>query len=63
MDVSFSKVFDESYLRELRRSDLEIVADMIARDIKVACILPKQQRMAVSNYIRDLADILDQFEE
>jgi hypothetical protein len=62
MNDAFLKTFDESYLRELRKSDLEIITDMLVRNIQVACILPKQQRIALANLIRDKADLLDQLD-
>jgi hypothetical protein len=62
MHATFKTTFDEAYLRELRKSDLEVIAEMIVRDIRVACILPKEQRIALANLIRDKADYLDQLD-
>ena len=61
-EASFKATFSESYMRELRRSDLEIITSMIMRDIKVACILPKEQRIALANLIRDNMDYLESWD-
>jgi hypothetical protein len=62
MNDAFLKTFEESYLRELRKSDLEIISNMLVRNIKVACVLPRDQRIAVANLIRDKADLLESWD-
>jgi hypothetical protein len=59
MFARISETFDEAYLAELRKSDFEVIAEMIVRDIRLVCGLPKDQRVAIANLLRDKADFLD----
>jgi hypothetical protein len=58
MDALLSQ-FDESYLKTLRKSDFEIISEMIVRDINLARILPQDQRIALADLLRDGADLME----
>jgi len=49
MFARISESFDEGYLRELRKSDFEIIAELLVRDIRLVRVLPREQRMAIAN--------------
>lgn len=59
MFARISESFDEGYLRELRKSDFEIIAELLVRDIRLVRVLPREQRMAIANLLRDKADCLE----
>ncbi len=52
--------FDAAYLSSLRKSDFEIIADRIVRDVGLCVVLPREQRVAVANMLRDEADLLEE---
>ena len=54
-----SASFDESYLAQLRKSKFEVISELIVRDVRLACSLPKEQRLALANLLRDKADLVE----
>jgi hypothetical protein len=63
MFARISETFDEGYLAQMRKSDFEVIADMLVRDIRLVRALPREQRSAIANMLRDKADGLDMSEE
>jgi hypothetical protein len=61
--ISAQETFDQAYLAALRKSELEVISDMLVRDIRMARTLPREQRVALANMLRDKADGLDMIEE
>ena len=59
MFTRISEKFDESFLRELRKSDFEVIAELLVRDIRLVRVLPTEQRTAIANLLRDKADALE----
>jgi hypothetical protein len=51
--------FDEAFLAQLRKSDLEVISELIVRDFRMARSLPREQRVALANLIRDKIDGLE----
>jgi hypothetical protein len=56
---NFSDTFDEAYLAELRKSDFEVISEMIIRDIRLVRALPREQRLTIANLLRDKADLVE----
>jgi hypothetical protein len=63
MFARISENFDEAYLAQLRKSDFEVIAELLVRDIRLVRVLPREQRTAIANLLRDKADGLDMIEE
>jgi hypothetical protein len=63
MFTRISESFDEAYLAQLRKSDFEVIAELLVRDIRLVRVLPSEQRTAIANMLRDKADGLDMIEE
>jgi hypothetical protein len=63
MFTCISENFDEAYLAQLRKSDFEVIAELLVRDIRLVRVLPTEQRTAIANLLRDKADGLDMIEE
>jgi hypothetical protein len=63
MFARISENFDEAYLAQLRKSDFEVIAELLVRDIRLVRVLPREQRTAIANLLRDKADGLDLIEE
>jgi hypothetical protein len=59
MFTLISETFDQAFLAELRKSDFEIIAEMLVRDIRLVRVLPREQRTAIVNMLRDKADSLE----
>ena len=59
MFARVSETFDEAYLEQLRKSDLEVISQLIVRDFRMARSLPREQRVALANLIRDKIDGLE----
>lgn len=59
MFARISETFDEAYLAELRKSDFEVISEMIVRDIRLVRVLPREQRIALANLIRDKIDLME----
>jgi hypothetical protein len=59
MFTLISETFDQAFLAELRKSDFEIIAEMLVRDIRLVRVLPREQRTAIANMLRDKADSLE----
>jgi len=57
--ISAQETFDQAYLAQFRKSELEVIADMLVRDIRMARTLPREQRTAIANLLRDKADTLE----
>jgi len=53
MFARISERFDEGYLASLRKSDFEVISEMFVRDFRLARALPRDQRIALANLIRD----------
>jgi hypothetical protein len=63
MFTCISENFDEAYLAQLRKSDFEVIAELLVRDIRLVRVLPTEQRSAIANLLRDKADGLDMIEQ
>ena len=63
MFARISETFDEVYLAQLRKSDLEVISELIIRDFRLVRTLPREQRVALANLIRDKIDGLELIEE
>jgi hypothetical protein len=59
MFARIAETFDEAYLAQLRKSDFEVITEMIVRDIRLVRVLPREQRVAIANLLRDKADLLE----
>ena len=59
MFARISERFDEAYLAALRKSDFEIISEMLVRDFRLARTLPKEQRVALANLVRDKIDAIE----
>jgi hypothetical protein len=59
MLARISETFDEGYLRALRKSDFEVISEMIVRDIMLVRALPREQRVAIACLLRDKADLVE----
>jgi hypothetical protein len=59
MFTRFSETFDEAYLAQFRKSEFEVISEMLVRDIRLVRVLPREQRTAIANLLRDKADGLD----
>jgi hypothetical protein len=59
MFTRISENFDEAYLAQLRKSDFEVIAELLVRDIRLVRVLPTEQRTAIANLLRDKADSLE----
>ena len=56
------ETFDRAYLAQLRKSELEAISELFVRDFRMAINLPREQRVALANLIRDKADGLEMIE-
>jgi len=57
--ISAQETFDQAYLAALRKSEFEVISELFVRDFRMARSLPKAQRVALANLIRDKADALE----
>ena len=44
----FNRGFDEGYLEAMRKSDFEVIKEMIERDLKVISLLPREQQLKIA---------------
>jgi hypothetical protein len=59
MFARIAEKFDESYLASLRKSDCEIIAELLIRDLRLIYALPKAERIAIVNLVRDKIDAIE----
>jgi hypothetical protein len=57
--ISAQETFDQAYLAQFRKSELEVISELFVRDFRMARNLPKEQRVALANLIRDKIDGLE----
>ena len=60
MFARIAERFDDGYLAALRKSDLEVISEMFVRDFRLARSLPREQRVALGNLIRDKLGTIEQ---
>ena len=61
--ISSQEAFDQAYLAALQRSEFEVISQLFVRDFRMARTLPREQRVALANLIRDKIDGLEMIEE
>jgi hypothetical protein len=44
----FNRGFEKGYLESMRKSDFEVIKEMIERDLKVVCLLPREQQLKLA---------------
>jgi hypothetical protein len=47
----FNRGFEKGYFESMRKSDYEVIAGMIERDLTVVCLLPREQQLKIAEVI------------
>jgi hypothetical protein len=47
----FDRGFEKGYLEAMRKSDFEVIKDMVERDLKVISLLPRVQQLKIAETI------------
>jgi hypothetical protein len=46
--IQLREYFNQGYLESLQKSDFEVIAGMIERDLKVVILLPREQQLKIA---------------
>jgi hypothetical protein len=50
----FDRGFERGYFEAMRKSDFEVIKEMIARDIKVVSLLPREQQLKIAEIMHSV---------
>jgi hypothetical protein len=50
----FDRGFEHGYFEAMRKSDFEVIKEMIARDIKVISLLPREQQLKIAEMMHSV---------
>jgi hypothetical protein len=50
----FDRGFEHGYFEAMRKSDFEVIKEMIDRDLKVVCLLPRQQQLKLAEIMHSV---------
>jgi hypothetical protein len=50
----FDRCFEHGYFEAMRKSDFEVIAGMIERDIKVISLLPREQQLKLAEIMHSV---------
>jgi hypothetical protein len=50
----FDRGFEQGYFESMRKSDFEVIAGMIERDLKVVSLLPKDQQLKLAEIMHNV---------